>query len=763
MKNVFYFFCLLCGVIGSSQPLQAQIVNIPDANFKAKLIALGIDTNNDGDIQVAEAQAVTLLNVSNSNISDMTGITVFVNLQQLNCNNNQLTSLDISSNSALTNLACSNNPLTSLDVSNQTTLTTLNCGNNQLTSLDVSNQTTLTNLYCGQNQLTNLDVSNNTALTTLYCGLNQLTNLDVSNNTALTNLYCGQNQLTNLDVSNNTALTSLDFSFNQLTSLDVSNHIALNYLDFEANQLTSLDVSNNIALTHLVCTNNQLTSLDVSNNTALTQLVCTNNQLTSLDVSNNVNLSNLYCTNNDLHYLMVKNGKFETFYFAYNPNLNYICVDSMQLADVQNKLQQYGMTNVFVSILCTYAPGGISYNIVSGQSFVDLDMNGCAPNDSTVPLSFISINDGPNTYYTCSNQVGNYLAYLDSGSYSLTPQVPNSSYFTTSTAVVSFPNNNNNVQTQDLCITPNGVFPDVEISLIPLNPARPGFDANYQIHYKNIGTTTANGDITLDFQGNKMNFVSASVSPMNQTASQLTWNYNNLQPFETRTMDFKMHILPPPTNNINDVITFHANISLANDADSSNNNASVTQTLVGSFDPNDKTCLEGKLLYNDKIGDYLHYLIRFQNTGNYPAENVVVIDTLDAAKYDLASLQILETSHNAHIDLKSNVLQFYFENIQLADSFSNEPESHGFVVYKIKTKSTIPLNSVVKNKAEIYFDYNFPVITNLETTTFSSFTGIEYPAQKPHFQLTQVANYLFVIQKESTAVLWIGIPAVDSF
>jgi hypothetical protein len=421
--------------------------------------------------------------------------------------------------------------------------------------------------------------------------------------------------------------------------------------------------------------------------------------------------------------------------FSNNPNLTYICADSFQLAALYSKLQQYGMTNVFVTTLCTYPlVGGTSYNTVSGQSFVDLDMNGCAPNDSTVSFSLISINDGTNSYYTCSNQAGDYLAYLSAGNFSISPQVPNSSYFTASTAVVSFPNNNNNVQTQDLCITPNGIFPDVEISLISLNPARPGFDANYQIQYKNIGTTTANGDITLDFQGNKMNFVNASVLPANQTTSQLTWNYNNLQPFETRTMSVTMNILPPPTNNINDVIPFYATISLANDADSSNNNAYLNQTIVGAYDPNDKTCLEGKLLYNDKIGDYLHYLIRFQNTGNYPAEFVVVIDTLDAAKYDLASLQILETSHNAHIDLKNNVLQFYFENIQLADSFSNEPESHGFVVYKIKTKSTLPLNSTVKNKAEIYFDYNLPIITNLETTTFSSFTGVEYPAQKPHFQ-----------------------------
>ena len=94
---------------------------------------------------------------------------------------------------------------------------------NQLTSLDVSQNSALTYLNCYDNQLTSLDVSQNTALQTLYCYFNQLTSLDVSQNTALIYLYCYSNQLTSLDVSNNTALTDLSCKNNQLTSLDVRN------------------------------------------------------------------------------------------------------------------------------------------------------------------------------------------------------------------------------------------------------------------------------------------------------------------------------------------------------------------------------------------------------------------------------------------------------------------------------------------------------------------------------------------------------------
>ena len=107
-------------------------------------------------------------------------------------------------------LFCWSNQLTELDVSSNTALTSLECEYNRLTKLDVSNDTALTSLLCDHNRLTELDVSSNTALTKLYCSSNQLTELDLSKNTALTELYCGGNSLMALDLSNNTALTELD-------------------------------------------------------------------------------------------------------------------------------------------------------------------------------------------------------------------------------------------------------------------------------------------------------------------------------------------------------------------------------------------------------------------------------------------------------------------------------------------------------------------------------------------------------------------------
>ena len=80
-------------------------VNIPDANFKAYLVGnTAINTNGDTEIQLSEATAFNgQINCSSDNISDLTGIEAFTALTELYCYNNQLTSLDVISNLALTN------------------------------------------------------------------------------------------------------------------------------------------------------------------------------------------------------------------------------------------------------------------------------------------------------------------------------------------------------------------------------------------------------------------------------------------------------------------------------------------------------------------------------------------------------------------------------------------------------------------------------------------------------------------------------------
>jgi len=228
------------------------IVNIPDANFKAYLIEPlnGFDTNGDGEIQCDEAESFTggMLPIFKS-ITDMTGIEAFVNVKNIFCQFNEIT------------------------------------------SLDVSNNTQLEMLYCQNNQITSLNTNGATSLTFLFCADNQLETLNVSSNVNLENLWCYNNQITTLNVSNNVNLKDLNIFTNSLSVLDLSNNPKLEILSCEENQLTALDLSNKPNFKYLRCNNNQITSLDLSGNPALTDLRCHFNQLSSLNVKNGNNTS----------------------------------------------------------------------------------------------------------------------------------------------------------------------------------------------------------------------------------------------------------------------------------------------------------------------------------------------------------------------------------------------------------------------------------------------------------------------------------------
>ncbi len=339
----FLFHLLLCCYL-SSNVLLGQTTTIPDVNFEQALVNQGIDSDGlvNGLILNSDASAITFLDVSNSTISDLTGIQAFTALTTLDCDYNQLTALNISSNTALTTLQCNSNQLTALNLSSNTALTTLQCNSNQFTNLSISSNAALTTLHCNNNQLATLNLSSNTALTTLHCNSNLFTSLNISSNTALTTLICAHNQLTALDVSNNTALEYLFCINNQLTALNLSSNTALESLNFETNQLTTINLSSNAALESLTCQNNPLTALNLANNTALTYLRCSNNPFTTLDLSNNTALVTLFCINNQLTALNLSNNtalatlnctnnQLTGLNLANNPVLAYLYCNNNQL------------------------------------------------------------------------------------------------------------------------------------------------------------------------------------------------------------------------------------------------------------------------------------------------------------------------------------------------------------------------------------------------------------------------------------------------
>ncbi|OYU81565.1 MAG: hypothetical protein CFE23_03605 [Flavobacterium sp. BFFFF1] len=656
MKKLLLSLLLFTGIA------QGQIVNIPDANFKAKLISLGKDLDNDGEIQVSEAEQVGFLDVNNSNISSLEGIQYFTNLNYLNFSNNSVAGLDVSGMAALETLKASYNELTYLNLN----------GCNHLQSLAVH--------------------------------YNELTTLDLSGIPA-DDVLAGFNNLTSIILNNMQHYVELDLSGNQFTSLDLPG-LDVNELYISGNNLVALNLQGaKIGTLHVQGT--QLQTLDVSE--------CLPPYL-SLQLWNMPTLQ----------VILAKNGMNESFDFYNVNNLQYVCADESQLVDVQNFIQNsFNPSNAVVSPYCFFQPGG-NYNTITGNITFDADNNGCDSTDPDQPYVKLTLTSGNNNYAVFTSPDGTYNSFGQTGTFNVSVAAENQSLFTITPplATIVFGNNNNNLTTQDFCITANGVQNDLETVIVPIGPARPGFDAHYKIIYKNKGNQVLNGDIDFNYPENVSDFADASVAPAVQGSGILSWNFFNLYPFESRSIEVTLNVNGPtetPAVNIGDQLNFLVQANpIAGDVTINDNAFSLKQIVTGSFDPNDITCLEGEHVNPAEIGKYLHYNINFENTGTAAAENIVVKDMIDLTKYDISSLQILNASHPVTTRITNDKVEFIFENINLGAS------EHGNVTFKIKTKNTLVNGNSVSNKADIFFDYNFPVATNTAMTTFDTL-GMDSP------------------------------------
>lgn len=692
-----YLICILFISLFSS----AQIINFPDANFKAKLLQSStsnsiaknlqgnnfkIDANNDTEIQFSEALQVSDLNVFGSNITSVVGVENFTNLLALRCGGNLITTLNLPGMTNLTFLDCTADRLTSLNVSALTGLRTLWCGDNMMTSLNLGGLPNLDTVYCDGNRLNSLNLSGLVNLRTLECYSNYLTYLNASPAINLETLYCNQNRLTSINVTGLTELTTFH------------------------------------------CYTNFLTTIDVTTLTKLQSFWCYTNRLTSL---------------------FMKNGKNESLIFYDNLNLNYICVDDSQLVEVQQLLASQSYLNMHseINTYCSFTPGGTFYTI-QGNTKYDATANGCDVNDINYPRLKFSISNGTTNGNLISDSSGNYFLPLEAGTYTITPILDNPTYYniSPSSVNVTFPTQASPLN-QNFCVTRNGVHNDLEIMMCHTSPARPGFDATYRIYYKNNGFNTQSGTINLAFNDAVLDLVSSNPAAA-VSLNNLSWTFSNLLPLESRVITLNLNLNSPietPALNSGSILNYTTSIaSSLTDETPNNNTFRLNQTVVNSYDPNDKTCLQGTYVGPDKIGNYVHYMIRFENTGTFPAENIVVKDMIDTAKFDVSSLIPLHASHSYFTKITENKVEFIFKNINLPYDDAN---NDGFVAFKIKTLPSLVVGNTFSNSANIYFDYNFPIITNTATTNIVALNN-------PSFEF---ANYFSLYPNPTTNELNINL------
>jgi uncharacterized repeat protein (TIGR01451 family) len=199
----------------------------------------------------------------------------------------------------------------------------------------------------------------------------------------------------------------------------------------------------------------------------------------------------------------------------------------------------------------------------------------------------------------------------------------------------------------------------------------------------------------------------------------------NVMPLSVVSGCLQARANPQLTTN-GDTICYMVSVSpTAGDLNPSNNYDTVCATVLTSYDPNDKGGIAGSRSAHGviKANQELVYHIRFQNTGSFPARDVRIVDTLDA-KLEASSVEILGYSHPVTVQQSGRVLTFFFDEIWLPDSASNEPASHGHVTFRIQQKPNLPPATTIKNFVDIYFDYNPPIRTNTVVSVIESLAGV---------------------------------------
>ena len=360
--------------------LYPNYVSVKDPIFMKYLID-NFDIDKDGKLSNTEVKSVKEIDCSKLGISTLEGIELFTNLTSLICSGNKLTSINISSNTALLTLRCDSNQIARLDVSNNIALETLSCSKNILATINVSANTNLKNLICNGNYLGTLSLTSNTKLETLQCQDNSLSlilylqnNLSLKlvnckNNPKLRIIYlkpgqtietilvdeentdvrfyneyieifvpipdskfknyllgiCDNNNDGEISETEAKTVSSISCSSLDITSLSGIEYFTnLLFLNCNNNDLTSLSLSDNKKLRELNCYGNMITYLDILGCVELSRLICGANKLSMLNITKNRELTYIDFTNNNITDFNIRNNPLvNTILCAGNPsNLN---------------------------------------------------------------------------------------------------------------------------------------------------------------------------------------------------------------------------------------------------------------------------------------------------------------------------------------------------------------------------------------------------------------------------------------------------------
>ena len=405
-------------------------------------------------------------------------------------------------------------------------------------------------------------------------------------------------------------------------------------------------------------------------------------------------------------------------------------------------------TSVYMetALLRLNAEGELFASKVKGKISRD-NNNNCVLETGENPLKGILVQAVPGPLYTFTDYKGNYEFLLDTGiTYTIFPPInaselwennciPSYSIFFAAYAKDSIG--------KDFTLNPI-LCPDVKVNFIG-DRVTHCMKMDHKLICKNQGNSIAK-NVELSLEIPSVYIVKGASIPYIQIGNKLVFQVGDIDP------DSTIEVI------INDSISCYANINeryyLKSIARSpitcsvlnSNTDTSISIIWVsGSYDPNGKNVFPNQLNYSEYSNGKkeLHYLIHFQNTGSSPALNIKIVDTLPA-QLDLATIRNITSSHSVKWQFVNNdktIIKWSFDSINLPYKNQNEVSSQGYLSFTVDIANGLPAQTIITNKAAIYFDYNLPVMTD-EAIVEISFSGATetYSAKYVNISLSSPIN-----------------------
>ena len=433
--------------------------------------------------------------------------------------------------------------------------------------------------------------------------------------------------------------------------------------------------------------------------------------------------------------------------------------NSTQIFDIPYNITQQDISNGYATCSLQVSPQGVGYgfsnsilpvttslntNGIRLNAFIDSNNNGTK--ESSEPLFAFG-----DFHYTKNGGIP-FVINSSNGSYLIPEWISTNSYNISFTVNPLFSNYLNSTATYSGVTSAAGIgindyyFPvtyinsngDLQVNIIPTGASpRPGFAYKNRIAYLNSFNYPVSGTLTFT-KDNAVTINSVSQSGVVNNAAGFNYNFN-LPSFGTGYIDVAMQVNPAAV--LGSTLTNASTITIpVNDTYPQNNNSSVTQTIINSYDPNNKTETHGgEILYPTfSANDYLTYTINFENTGTANAINVDVTDNLDYTLNE-NSIIMVSSSHNYILEKSGAFLKWKFNGINLV------PSGKGFITFKIKPKPGYAPGNIIFNTANIYFDFNSAIVTNMCTTEFvTSLKNINFAFSELKYFPNPVKNSLFI-------------------